>query len=197
MLDVLSNYIDISDFGYMILFLYSMGGGYVGIIAAGVLSANGMLDIYLSILIAILGNISGSTLYAYLARFQKKEFYKYFKKHKRKLAMMSLLIKKYDWWIILTCKYLHGIRTLIPLAIGLSKFSFVKFLVINIIACIIWGFVLGFAGFYASGFLQNALKFLLEHPYYFALLGVFIMLLLYAFYKINLFFKKAKKPNKA
>lgn len=63
--------VSLEKWGYMLLFLFSLGGGYVGLLTAGVMSALGKMDIIISILTAGVGNIIGSSLLAYLARYQK------------------------------------------------------------------------------------------------------------------------------
>ena len=67
--ETLSN---LQTYGYIALFVYSMGGGFVGIVAGSVLSALGKLDLALCIIVATLGNIAGSTLLAYLSRYQSR-----------------------------------------------------------------------------------------------------------------------------
>ena len=57
----------IRDQGYIALFLYSFGGGFLGLAVAGVLSFAGDLNIYISILVAVLSNFVGSQFLFFLA----------------------------------------------------------------------------------------------------------------------------------
>ena len=61
-----------------------------------------------------------------------------------------VLFKKYSSWLIFFSKYLYGIKTLVPLAIGFSRFNLKKFLMFNLIACVIWAIIVGLCGYYAS-----------------------------------------------
>ena len=61
----------IVKYGYVILFLYSLGGGFVALIGAAVLSYAGKMDLGLSIAVAVVANFLGDTLLFYLARYQK------------------------------------------------------------------------------------------------------------------------------
>lgn len=164
-LDILKEYNNIESFGYLVLFLYSMGGGYVAILTAAVLSSIGTLDLTLSIIIATTGNAIGSSLFAYFARTQQNEVRKIFTKHKRKIAYMQIMVKKYDWSLFIVSKYLHGIRTFVPIAVGISQYNLLKFITINCVGAVIWGVSLGIAGFYASGFLLQVIQILLAYPY--------------------------------
>lgn len=58
----------IKDWGYIALFAYSFGGGFVGLVVAGVLSYAGDLNIYISILVAGVSNFLGDQFLFTLAR---------------------------------------------------------------------------------------------------------------------------------
>ncbi|RDU73360.1 DedA family protein [Helicobacter aurati] len=182
-IEILKNYNNLENFGYAILFLYSVGGGYIGIITAGVFSSLGKFDLSLSILLAVCGNIVGSSLFCIFARTQKQEVFQLLKKHKRKLAYLQIMIKKYDWILFIVSKFIHGFRTFVPLAVGISKYNIIKFLSINFVACIIWGISLGLLGFYATGMFLPVLKVLLQYPYIFAVafLSIMIVFILIAY----------------
>lgn len=95
--DTFSN---LATYGYIGLFLYSLGGGFVAIIGAGVLSFLGEMDLSLSILIAFVANFLGDFLLFYMARYQKSMMMDGLRKHRRKLALSHVLMKKYGSWII-------------------------------------------------------------------------------------------------
>ena len=52
----------LSTYGYIGLFLYSLGGGFVGLLAAGVLSYAGKMDLGTSIAVAFFANFLGDML---------------------------------------------------------------------------------------------------------------------------------------
>ncbi|PAF44844.1 DedA family protein [Helicobacter sp. 11S02596-1] len=136
--------------GYLILFLYCMGSGYVGIVIAGILSSLGSMDIGISIVVAFLGNTFGSSVLALLGRYQKADILKYFSKHRRKVALVHLWMKRYGVWLIFINKYIYGVKTAVPIVIGLSKYDLRKFLILNAIACAIWAVLIGMVSFFAS-----------------------------------------------
>jgi len=69
----------LSTYGYIILFLYTLGGGMVAIIAAGVLSYAGKMDLSISITVAAVSNAIGDTLLFYLSRYNKGAIMPYLK----------------------------------------------------------------------------------------------------------------------
>ncbi len=140
----------LATYGYLILAYYSFGGGMLGLIGAGILSAMGTMDITFSILIATVANFVGDTVLFYLAQTNKKEVQKYLTKHKRKIAWTNLLMRRYGWMVVFLQKYIYGVKTLVPIVMGLTKYDFKKFTLLNLPASIVWGLVVGLVSFYFS-----------------------------------------------
>ena len=137
-------------YGYIILAVYSFGGGMVALAGAGILSALGKMDIGLSILVATVANFIGDTFLFYLSQTNKKEVLKYLRKHRRKIAYTNLLMRRYGWMAVFLQKYIYGVKTLVPIVMGLSRYDFKKFVVLNFFASILWGLVVGLGSYYFS-----------------------------------------------
>ena len=155
----------LSTYGYIGLFLYSLGGGFVGLLAAGVLSFNGTMDITTSIAIAFVANFIGDMLLFYMARYQKSDIMGYLHKHRRKLALSHILMKKYGSWVIFIQKYVYGIKTLIPLAIGLTKYDLKTFSLLNFLASALWAGVVGYGSYISGSALMVAYNTVADKPY--------------------------------
>ncbi|WP_104695679.1 DedA family protein [Helicobacter salomonis] len=141
--------------GYLLLFVYSLGSGYVGIVVAAILSSMGQMDIKLSIVVAGCGNFVGSVGLAFLGRTQKKELYTYFARHRRKFALVHIWLQKYGVWLIFFNKYIYGVKSIVPLAIGFSKYNLKKFALWNGCACALWAVAVGSVAFYASAWVRQ------------------------------------------
>ena len=76
-----------------------------------------------------------------------------------------MLMKKHGSWIIFMQKFVYGIKTLIPLAIGITKYDFVKFSVLNFLAAVVWTLVVGFGSYLAGKPIMGAYEFIAERPY--------------------------------
>lgn len=125
----------------------------------------GKMDITLSITIAFIANFIGDGLLFYMARYHKREMMEYLSKHKRKLAFSHLLLKRRGSWIIVIKKFIYGLKTLVPLAIGLSKYSFLKFSLYNAIGAFIWAMVVGGLSYLFGGALIEGYKMVSDKPY--------------------------------
>ena len=171
----------ISTYGYVVLFFYSLGGGMVALIAAGILSFAGKMDLTLSIAVAAVANTIGDTLFFYVARYNKSSLMPYIKNHTRKLAYAGILAKKHGDKIIFIKKFIFGVKALVPVAFGLTKYSFYKFSIINLISSILWAIIIGFASFKAGDYFMSANDYLGEHGYIMPLAMVGLLLGIWLF----------------
>jgi membrane protein DedA with SNARE-associated domain len=137
----------IREWGYVVLFLYSFGGGFLALAVAGVLSYAGDLNIVISILVAGSANFIGDQFLFLLARNNKQYAKSMMKKYGRKVALAHLMMRRYGSYVVFIQKYIYGIKTLIPLAMGLTKYDAKKFMFFNVIASALWAVIVGYAAY--------------------------------------------------
>jgi len=174
----------LSTYGYIILFLYSLGGGMVAIIAAGILSFGGKMDLNTSIAVAFVANALGDSLLFYMSRYNKAQMMPYLKNHKRKLALSQLLMKKYGDKIIFFQKFVYGIKTLIPIAIGMTKYPIVKFNILNAISAFIWAVGLGYASYSAGETLTKFFSYFSSYPWLAPLIVATLLGAIWYYFKV-------------
>jgi len=160
--DTFSNLV---TYGYIGLFIYSLGGGFVGLVAAGVLSYLGKMDLATSIAIAFAGNALGDVLLFWMTRYQKPMMMDTLRKHRRKLALSHLLMKKHGDWVIFIQKFIYGLKTIIPIAIALTKYDFKKFAILNLFAAALWALVFGLSSFYFGEVLSKFAIYISENKW--------------------------------
>ncbi len=168
------------EYGYLILFLYSFGGGMVALIGASILSFSEKMDLSTSIIVATTANFIGSTLLFYMGRYNKSVLHPYLKNHRRKIALSHVLMKKHGVWIIFFQKFIYGLKTLIPLVAGITKFDFKKFIILNFLSSIVWGLVVGIGAFFASEIVLLIFDKLKNYPF---VAPIFILALLFIIWK--------------
>jgi membrane protein DedA with SNARE-associated domain len=162
----------------------------VAIIAAGVLSYTGQMDLTLSIIVAAIANTLGDSLLFYMSRYNRPQMMPYIIKHRRKVALSHLLMKRHGDKIIFFQKFVYGIKTLIPLTIGLTKYSFTKFNILNAISATIWAIGLGWASYTAGDPLMKTASFIGNNPWTMPLVIAILFGLLW------LYFQKATKKRR-
>jgi len=128
----------LKEYGYIILFIWSMAEGETGLVMAGVLSHTGDMNLYGAILVAGLGGFVGDQIWYYVGRYNKSYVHREFEQHRRKFAKARLLLRKYGMWLIFIQRFIYGMRTIIPLAIGVSGYDKKKFAIINFFSAFVW-----------------------------------------------------------
>jgi membrane protein DedA with SNARE-associated domain len=177
----------IQDWGYIALFLYSFGGGFLALAIAGAFSYAGDLNIYITVIVAGVSNFIGSQFLFYFAKYNKSYMDETVNKHRRKVAMVKTMLKKYGSFMIFIQKYIYGVKTLVPLVMGISAYNPFKDTVLNAIASAIWAIVIGYISFTAG-------KLLLSFADDFKYVGFFTVLLVLGILVYS--FKDKKKVKK-
>ncbi len=155
----------LTTYGYIALFLYSLGGGFFGLVAAGALSYLGKMDIVISMLVVFAANYLGDMVLFYMARYNKEMIAPYMKSHRRKFALSQLLVKKYGDFAVFIQKFIYGVKTLVPVAMGLSKYSFVKFGILNIPATALFVLFFGLLSYKGGEHIVSLFGKLKETPW--------------------------------
>jgi membrane protein DedA with SNARE-associated domain len=166
----------LSNWGYLFLFLYSLGGGFFALIAASVAAFFGKMNIIYVLMVAFTSNMIGDIILFYIARNNKSVLDEYLKKHRRKIALAHLMVKKQGDKIIFIQKFIYGIKTLIPIIIGFTKYSFKKFIILNVFASLIWVLVFGLGSFYMGDAINNLIDSIYNKTTFFII--IFIVLLI-------------------
>jgi len=156
------------EYGYVILFSWSILEGESGLIMAGLLCSTGDMNLYLAIFVAGLGGFVGDQIYFYIGRYNKKYVHKNFKGQRRKFAFAHLLLNKYGWPIIFVQRYMYGMRTIIPISIGLTRYDAREFALINLISAWCWAAITIIPVWYFGEQILEFIKYAREH-WYFAL----------------------------
>jgi membrane protein DedA with SNARE-associated domain len=145
------------DFGYFALFLGTFFEGETILVLAGFLAFRGYMDINLVVVIAFFGSYAGDQLWYFLGR-----------KHGRKLLArkprwqlmgdkaLEHIRKHPDIWV-LSFRFVYGLRTVMPVAIGLSGYPPLRYLILNGIGAAVWAAALGAAAYHFGAVLEGML----------------------------------------
>jgi len=140
----------LETWGYLAIAFFAFGGSLFIVAAAGVFSFMGNMDLTTALAVATVSNFLGDIFLFYLGKYQKKEIQPYFAKHKRKIALATLIMRRYGVLAIFIQKFLYGIKTLVPISMALSKYDFKKFAFYNIFASIVFVLTIGLSAYYSS-----------------------------------------------
>jgi membrane protein DedA with SNARE-associated domain len=155
----------LESWGYLAVAFFAFGGSLFIVAAASVFAFMGKMDLSIVLSIAIVSNYLGDIFLFYLGKYQKKEIQPYFARHKRKIALATLIMRKYGIWAIFIQKFLYGIKTLVPLSMALSKYDFKKFAFYNIFASIFFVLSIGLSAYYSSEAIITMFSYIKENPW--------------------------------
>ena len=145
------------DFGYFALFIGTFFEGETILVLAGFLAFRGYMDINLVVVVAFCGSYAGDQLWYFMGR-----------KHGRKLLArkprwqmmgdraLEHIRKHPDIWV-LSFRFVYGLRTVMPVAIGLSGYPPGRYLLLNGIGAAIWATALAAAAYHFGAVLEGML----------------------------------------
>jgi len=147
----------LQDYGYLALFIGTFFEGETILVLAGFLASRGYLDIYLVMLTAAGGGYTGDQLWYFLGRRKGRQILAR-KPNWEALGEKALEhLRRYpDIWV-LGFRFVYGLRTVMPVAIGISGYPPLRFLLLNAISAVIWAVALGAAAFHLGAALELVL----------------------------------------
>jgi len=169
----------LKEYGYIILFIWSIFEGETGLVMAGVLSHTGDMNVVTSIIVAALGGFTGDQIYYYLGKINKEWVLKELKAHRRKFAKARLLLRKYGGWVIFIQRFIYGMRTIIPMTIGVLGYDAKKYAFINFISAFIWASLTIIPSYIFGEEILALLKWAKHHWYIAIIFLIFVWGVLY------------------
>ncbi|WP_120944887.1 MULTISPECIES: DedA family protein [Helicobacter] len=174
-----------ATWGYVILFFWSILEGEIGLILAGMACYAGHMHLLWAIVVAALGGFSGDQIYFYIGRTSKAYINKKLEKQRRKLALAHLLLQKYGWFVIFIQRYMYGMRTIIPISIGLTRYSALKFALINLLSAFVWASITIVLAWFFGEQIFQVLGVLKHYPYLVILLLVCVLGLVFWYFQTH------------
>ncbi|MCB1172482.1 MAG: DedA family protein [Leptospiraceae bacterium] len=148
----------IEKFGYLTVLIGTFLEGETVLVLAGYAAHHGYMNIYVVILTAFIGSLGGDQLYYYIGRHKGAAFLTKRPAWAAKTEKFRSVLLRYRAPVILTFRFLYGLRSVAPFVTGMSDVPPTVFFMYNAIGALIWAFVVAFGGY----FLGHALETLLE-----------------------------------
>ena len=138
----------LSNYGYHVILLWTFLEGETIVIIAGALMGAGILDLrpWLIALCAFIGSFSTDQLMFALGKYKGPAMLRYFPRLEKKMGKAKELFKKYDTALILSFRFIYGVRNITPIMLGISGVSHKKFLLLNFIGAAVWAVTFTYGG---------------------------------------------------
>jgi len=128
----------VKDWGYVAVFLGSMIEGESVIFIAGFFAHEGYLSLPKIIVVSFTGTLFADQALYFVGRHYGKSFIDRFPSFRPRADRAFNLLKQYDNIFILSFRFIYGIRIISPVIIGASGVSVKRFMLLNLIAAVIW-----------------------------------------------------------
>jgi membrane protein DedA with SNARE-associated domain len=161
----------ISQYGYVALFIGVFLEGETILILAGFAAHLGHLNLALVILVAFAGSLAGDQFYFFLGRAKGEPFLQKRPRWRKKVKKVWALFDRYRTFLILGFRFMYGLRTVTPFAIGFSSISAVRFLVFDAIGAAVWAAAVALVGYLFGAAARAALVHVKRYEHW-IILGV-------------------------
>lgn len=138
----------IHSYGYLTVLVGTFLEGETVVILAAFAAHQGYLRLSEVILSAFLGSLAGDQLYFYLGRKHSRFVLDRRPSWRNRIDKATRLLNRFQASLILSFRFLYGLRTVLPFAIGMSSVPARKFAVLNMIGAAIWSVALGYGGYF-------------------------------------------------
>ena len=182
----------LNQYGYYGILIWTFLEGETIVIIAGLMSPKTGMDLQLIALCAFTGALLSDQLMFLLGKFKGEKLLHRFPKLAQRMEKATTLFKKYDTLLILSFRFIYGVRNITPIMLGISGVSYKKFFFLNIIGGAIWATSFSYGGYYAGkSFL--AIVAWVGHGIFYVLVGVLALAALLWFIRSRIAVSRAVK----
>jgi membrane protein DedA with SNARE-associated domain len=137
----------LESYGYIAIFIGTFLEGETILVLGGLAAKIGHLELKDVILAAFLGTTLGDQLYFFIGRRYGSAILNKKPQWRNRTDRIDNLFNKYDVALILSFRFIYGLRTVASFAFGMSSISIKKFVFLNMLGAIIWAIIIGSAGY--------------------------------------------------
>jgi membrane protein DedA with SNARE-associated domain len=137
----------LQDYGPAAIVLWAAFEGEGAAIAGGVLAHRGVMPIWVAWLATALGAFLADELFFQIGRRFRDRPFVVRARQKPAFARAIAFIERYPTAYIIIFRFLYGLRTVSPIALGLTHVPFRRFVTLNAFAALLWSAIFTTVGF--------------------------------------------------
>jgi membrane protein DedA with SNARE-associated domain len=147
----------IALYGYPAILVGTFLEGETILVLGGFAAHRGYMALGGVILCAFAGSLAGDSLFFYLGRRHSSFMLRKRPNWKDRIDRARLMFGHFETPMILSFRFLYGLRTIAPFAIGMSSVRASKFVLLNAIGALVWASVFGTGGYLFGNALEAVL----------------------------------------
>ena len=137
----------VDQYGYLAVLIGTFLEGETILVLGGLAAKLGHLTLGGVILAGFVGSLCGDQLYFFLGRYYGRALLERRPLWRDKAAHFDRLLVRWGNGLILSFRFLYGLRTVAPFVIGMSAVSVPRFVVLNMTGAALWAALVGTLGY--------------------------------------------------
>ena len=138
----------LTHYGYPIVLIGTFLEGETIMVLGGLAAHLGYLSLDGVLISGFCGTLLGDQLYFLLGRRHGKSLLARRPALQARTERVFRILERHQNLLITGFRFLYGLRSVTPFAIGMSNISYMRFTVLNLIGAAIWATSVGLAGYY-------------------------------------------------
>ena len=156
------------QYGYLMIFLGTLAEGESLLVLGSYFAHRGYLDLGGVMLTAFVGAVCGDQLFFHLGRRHAKGLLERFPRLRDKVNVALRRVEDHQVKVVLSMRFLWGLRIALPVALGLTNMSARRYLLVNLLSAAIWSTVFSLAGYGVSRVLSRVIGDLHHYEWWIA-----------------------------
>ena len=156
------------QYGYLLIFLGTLAEGESLLVLGSYFAHRGYLELGGVMLTAFVGAVCGDQLFFHLGRRHAKGLLERFPRLRDKVNVALRRVEDHQVKVVLSMRFLWGLRIALPVALGLTNMSARRYLLVNLLSAAIWSTVFSLAGYGVSRVLSQVIGNLHHYEWWIA-----------------------------
>lgn len=137
----------LDDYGLLAVLVGTFFEGETILVLGGIAAKMGHLSLPMVMLMAFIGSLLGDQLWFFVGRFGGDWVMRRRPQWKPGLRKALERLERNQVWFILVFRFLYGLRTVAPFAIGMSRVRTPTYVILNVIGAAIWAVAVALLGY--------------------------------------------------
>jgi membrane protein DedA with SNARE-associated domain len=137
----------LEHYGYIAVFVGTFLEGETVLLLGAALAHRGFLSLPLVALAGWSGAVAGDQTWFRIGRHYGPMVLARYPRLQKHHARAQGLLQRFGDWFVIGFRFIVGIRSITPLLLGTTPYRALRFLLLNIIGCVIWASAVSAAGF--------------------------------------------------
>ncbi len=147
----------IEQYGYVAVFIGTFLEGETVLLFAGFAAHRGLMKLPDVMLVAFLASTLGDQLFFYIGRRHGDRVFAKFPSLQKQIPRVQRLLDKYHSPLILSIRFLYGLRIAGPVIMGALNVSPLRFAILNMVGAALWAVLISWLGYQFGNVLESVL----------------------------------------